>query len=189
MKETEALPSEPLRRRLAAIGIPAERHGLEELRRLLPGEPSRLDADSMAEVVIYLVGKKVLQLPPPRLEVPLGRRRCAHYSTREELVALLAPWFRDGIADNERCIWLVSTPLTSSWARQAIAGFGDLRAVADRLEIFDAGDWGDSWEREQERALAQGYSGLRVCADMKTIHERAPGPWSRQLCTHNGKSK
>lgn len=189
MNDAEALPSEPLRRKLEAIGIPAERHGLAELKRLLPGEPSRLDADSVAEVLIYLVGKKVLELPPTRLEVPWGARRCAHYATQEELVSLLVPWFRDGIGGNERCVWLVPSPLTSRWARQTIAKFGDLRGAEHRLEIVDFGDWGDSWQREQDRALAQGYSGLRVCADMSTMHDREPGRWSRELCTHNGKSK
>lgn len=174
MKEPELLPSEPLRRKLVAVGIPAERHGLEELKRLLPGEPSRLDADSIAEVVIYLVGKRVLELPPARLEVPWGERRCAHYRSHEELLRLVLPWFREGIAGNERCVWLVSTP-------PAIA--------EDRLEVIDPADWGDAWEREQERALAQGYAGLRVCADMRTLHERAPGRWSRQLCAHNGRDR
>jgi hypothetical protein len=171
MKDPGAFPSEALRRKLAAIGIPPERHALGELRRLLPGEPSRLDVDSVAEVVIYLVGKRVLEIPAGRLLVPWGERRCAHYTSPQELVSVVLPWLRDGIAANERCIWLASSPL-------AIA--------EDGLELIDPADWGNSWQREEQRTLAQGYAGLRVCADMRALHDCEPGPRSRQLCMHNG---
>ena len=172
MNDAEALPSEALRRKLAAIGIPPERHTLRELQALVPSSRG-LDVDDLAEVVIYLVGKQVLELPPTRIQVSWGQRRCAQYGTQDELISLVVPWFREGIAANERCVWLVSSP-------QAI--------TEDRLELIDPADWGDSWEREESRALAQGYSGLRVCADMRTLHERAPGRRSRQLCTHQGAS-
>jgi hypothetical protein len=65
----EDLPHEGLRRQLVAIGVPPERHGVRELLRMLPAELDgrpfdEMSADAVAEVLLYLVGKKVLSVPP-----------------------------------------------------------------------------------------------------------------------------
>jgi hypothetical protein len=70
--DTASFPREELRDRLAALGIPRERHRLDELVRMLParldGRPyDDFDADSVAEVLAYLVGKGVLEPPSAEL--------------------------------------------------------------------------------------------------------------------------
>lgn len=68
--------------------------------------------------------------------------------------------------DAERCVWLVRGP--SEKARHLIAALGDSQYSPDQLEIDDAADWVDDdarWKREESRALAQGYHGLRVCGE------------------------
>lgn len=145
-----------------------------DLVALLPARMSRrpyddLDADMVAEVLIYLVSRRLINVPSAELAgltMQWGERVCHFYRSDDELVTLLVPYFRQGLQDAERCIWLVRGP--SDKARQAIAALADSQYSPDQLEVDDAGDWADDetrWKREEGRALAQGYHGLRVCGD------------------------
>src|SRR5436190_24306448 len=66
--DTASFPREDLRSSLATLGIARERHRLGELMAMLPsridGRPYEdLDADSVAEVLVYLVTKGVIEVP------------------------------------------------------------------------------------------------------------------------------
>ena len=160
-----SLPSEELRRSLEALGIERERHRLGELIAMLParldGRPyDDFDADCVAEVLVYLVRKGVLDvatLELSGLRVEWGERLCHFYRREEELLELLGPFFRQGLARNERCVW-VAGPAASASARREIG------SLADVLEEGDC-----ALQREESRALAQGYSGLRLCGEALAV--------------------
>ena len=168
--DQDAYPRENLRRQLADVGVARERHRLRDLLPMLPvrmkGKPYEdFDADTVAEVLVYLVGRGLIAVPSAELALEWGDRVCHFYRSEKELPELLIPYFRQGLQDAERCIWLVRG--SSSKARHAIAALADSQYSPDQLEVADAEDWKDDerWKREESRALAQGYNGLRVCGD------------------------
>ena len=147
---------------------------MADLAALLPvrlsGKPyDKFDADMVAEALIYLVTRGLINVPSAELAglaMQWGDRVCHFYRSDDELVALLVPYFRQGLQDAERCIWLVRGP--SDKARQAIGALADSQYSPDQLEVDDAADWAEDdgrWKREESRALAQGYHGLRVCGE------------------------
>ena len=122
--------------------------------------------------------------------VPFGMHACHFYRDREELVAALAPYFAQGLRSRERCLWVTAPPLP---AREAVEA---LRAACDGVdEALDAGalrvvdfdQWYanpphaagtalvDRWLEEEERALAEGYEGLRITGNTSFLE---PGDWS-----------
>jgi len=182
----ESLPSEELRRELAALGVARERHRLGELIEMLParldGRPYEdFDADSVAEVLVYLVSKGVIAVPtleaaPLRLE--WGERLCHFYRSEEELLVLLGHYFRQGLERNERCVWLAGTA-ASEGARQEIASL-------EQLEVIDDAIW--IWQREEERAIAQGYNGLRICGEALRFERDAQPRRLKALSTYRSGS-
>jgi hypothetical protein len=63
----QSLPRGALRRKLVALGIPASRHRMKDLMSLLPvkldGKPYEdFDADMVAEVLVYLIGKNLISV-------------------------------------------------------------------------------------------------------------------------------
>jgi hypothetical protein len=112
--------------------------------------------------------------------VPFGMHACHFFNTRDELVAALVPYSLAGLRNNERCIWVTAPPLPQREAVQALSAAWDgtddaIRAGA--LRILDFDHFYASPERlkgrelvqvlleEEERALADGYSGLRLAGN------------------------
>lgn len=116
--------------------------------------------------------------------VPFGTHACHFYRDRDELVAALVPYFVAGLRANERCLWITASPLP---AREAL---DELRAAwpdADhaietgKLRIIDFDAWYDKigqskgsdvvqlWLDEEDRALAEGFSGLRVTGNISFL--------------------
>jgi hypothetical protein len=121
--------------------------------------------------------------------VPVGMHACHFYGNRDQLVAALVPYFAAGLANNERCLWITAPPLP---AGEAVAA---LRQASDRvdeailsgaLRVFDFDQWYtdaagvkglevvEMWLREEERALADGYSGLRISGNASFVK---PDDW------------
>jgi hypothetical protein len=117
--------------------------------------------------------------------IPFGVHMCNFYRTRDELSAALVPYFAAGLRNNERCIWIAAEPLP---ARDAVAELRRAGLEADAaieegsLTIRDYCDWyadGASlkgmdvvslWLAEEQRALAAGYSGLRITGNVTFLH-------------------
>jgi hypothetical protein len=175
--ENASLPREELRRELVALGIARERHRFADLVAMLPARLHTrpyddFNADSVAEVLVYLVGKGVLEVPSAELaglRVEWGERLCHFYRSESRLLALLTPYFQDGLAQGERCLW-IAAPGTSDGARQKITSLADSHGSPDQLEMLE--DAQISWHREEQRALAQGYRGLRVCGEALVIESQ-----------------
>jgi two-component system, sensor histidine kinase PdtaS len=117
-------------------------------------------------------------------DIPYGVHMCHFYRNREELAGALVPYFAAGLRRRERCIWVTAEPL------DALAAADRLRAAgldADRfiqsgaLVIRDYSTWyakGDElkgndvarlWLDEERKALAAGYSGLRITGNTSFV--------------------
>lgn len=116
--------------------------------------------------------------------VPFGMHACHLYRDRDELVATLAPFFAEGLRANERCLWITAPPLPAGEAVQALGLVYDRvdEAVArGALRVIDFDAWYarscglkglevvQLWLDEEERALAEGYSGLRITGNMSFL--------------------
>jgi len=120
--------------------------------------------------------------------IPFGVHACHFYSNRDELVRALVPYFVAGVNANERCLWVTAPPLPAREAVQALCASGVEDAIqAGALRILDFDDWYASsvglkgldvlqvWLDDEERALAAGYSGLRIAGNMSFLK---PVEWS-----------
>jgi PAS domain S-box-containing protein len=110
-------------------------------------------------------------------DAPWGTHFCQFYETKQDLLEILVPYFRQGLADNEFCMWVTSEPVEAGEARAALA---DAEPSLDdfvrqgRIEILDYRDWytrGGSFDAERvlqgwldklEGASARGLEGLRL---------------------------
>jgi hypothetical protein len=110
-------------------------------------------------------------------ELPWGTHFCQFYKTKKDMLDVLVPYFKAGLEDNEKCIWVTSDFLSEADASRAM-----LRKVPDaatylakgQLEIFPYTDWYlkggsfdlqrtlDMWMEKHNEALSEGYNGLRV---------------------------
>ena len=110
-------------------------------------------------------------------DVPWGTHFCQFYRTRDDLLDILVPYFREGLQNNEFCMWVTSEPLHADDARRALtAAVPDLdRRIADgQMEILDYSQWYTTgghfsadrvlqgWVDKETAALARGYGGLRL---------------------------
>ncbi len=113
--------------------------------------------------------------------IPFGMHACHFYRDRDELVAALIPYFVAGLEGNERCLWITAPPLS---AREAIQALRDKWYGADdalhtgALRILDFEHWYtdasqlvgldvvDVWLKEEERAIEEGYNGLRITGNI-----------------------
>jgi hypothetical protein len=114
-------------------------------------------------------------------DIPYGVHMCHFYASREHLAEALVPYFSAGLRNNERCIWITAEPLRAPAAKLELrkAGFDVDGAVKNgSLTVRDFSDWYaeagrlkgtevvELWLEAEQRALAQGYSGLRITGNV-----------------------
>ena len=193
MNLAHALPREPLRRQLAALGIARERHSMQSLIEMLPARVEGLDADSVAEVLVRLVGRGLIAVPAPEateLTFRWGERLFYCHRDADELLALLVPYFRQGLADGERCRWLADA--TPPHVEFAVATLTAGQYSPDQLKILRPGEWRNElafWMREEERALSEGYAGLRICGEELELSESTAPLRIKALCTCRNRAR
>jgi hypothetical protein len=75
----------------------------------------------------------------------------------------MVPYFIAGLRENERCLWITAPPLPAHEASQALRAasddFDQWYGSLGRLKGLDVIHF---WLEEEERALAEGYNGLRI---------------------------
>ena len=107
---------------------------------------------------------------------PWGTHFCNFYESRNDLLDMLLSYFKAGLEDNEFCVWVVSDPLSEREAwnalRESVPEF-DYYLSKRSIEVFDGRDWYlkggtfdsnrvmTAWNEKLDRALDQGYAGLR----------------------------
>jgi hypothetical protein len=182
--KNECYPRDSLCHQLTSLGIPRDAHDAETLSGMLPvrsngSPPDEVDADSLAEALIYLIGKKIIRVPS-RLDVLLdldaGTHVCQFYRSRDDLLEFLVSYFRKGLENGEYCVWIAAPPLTAQLGRDALARACPRFEEYERgVEFVDHADWylddagqmkaredvHQNWARKTHEALNLGYQGLR----------------------------
>jgi hypothetical protein len=109
--------------------------------------------------------------------IPFGIHLCHFYPRRQDLVDSLVPYFAAGLRNNERCLWITAPPLPASQAEaelmRALPGL-EVKIKEGQIRIIEAAEWYVSAKgmdqnedakrllQEEEKALAEGYQGLRL---------------------------
>ena len=126
--------------------------------------------------------------------IPYGLHMCHFYENRDDLAATLVPYFVAGLQKNERCIWITAEPLDARDAEGLLAHAGlKMPALASKGSLLirnhsewygtgnghgtslDAAKVAERWLEEERRALADGYTGLRITGNTSFVQ---PGDWS-----------
>jgi signal transduction histidine kinase/ActR/RegA family two-component response regulator len=108
--------------------------------------------------------------------VSWGTHICQFYRSRADLEQVLVPYFREGLASGDHCVWVASEPFGVDAARDALARVvPDLaaREARHQIQLFDHADWyarsGGSqegvlrlWQRHAQWARESGFRGLRL---------------------------
>lgn len=129
--------------------------------------------------------------------IPYGAHLCHFYWTRRQLVDTVVPFLACGLRNNERCVWLACDPLPAAQAKAALAKLvpdTDAALRDGRLTIVPAPSWygkaldmsaeamTDLWLREEEKALARGFQGLRATGNVTgDIGSLTPETWERLM--------
>jgi hypothetical protein len=122
-------PAELLRKKLVVAGIPETEHSAESLIARIPSDFNTkslegISADAIAELLLYFIAKGVVAHPiagdKALLNMPWGSQVCQFYNSKEELVKLLVPYFKQGLERNEACVWLVGD-MSAEEAKNALA--------------------------------------------------------------------
>ncbi|MBS4097398.1 MAG: PAS domain S-box protein [Sulfuricella sp.] len=94
--------------------------------------------------------------------LPWGTHFCQFYATGEDLLDTLVPYFREGLAANEFCMWVTSEPLQVAQAREALGmRVPDLdeRIARGQIEILDYRQWYTATGTFDAEAVLQGWLG------------------------------
>jgi signal transduction histidine kinase len=120
-------------------------------------------------------------------DVPWGTHFFLFHETPDDLIDACIPYFRAGLESGELCVWVIDHPLREEEVRyrlrDAISGFD--RYFDNRsIEIVRGREWymtGNEldlervtrgWKQKMERALNDGYTGLRLSADTAWLEKR-----------------
>lgn len=108
---------------------------------------------------------------------PWGTHFCSFYYSKQDMLAMLVPYFKAGLENNEFCLWITSDPVSVD---DALASLGNAIPLLDQylmsnaLEVLPHADWYlkdgvfdpnrviDGWDEKLNKALARGHVGMRV---------------------------
>jgi signal transduction histidine kinase/CheY-like chemotaxis protein/PAS domain-containing protein len=104
-------------------------------------------------------------------DLPWGTHFCQFYDTQSDLLEVLLPYFKAGLANNEYCIWVASEPFTPEEAketlRKRLRHFEEY-AHKGQIEIVPYHRWRSMGSRSGkaivallDRAVSNGFDGLR----------------------------
>jgi hypothetical protein len=130
-------------------------------------------------------------------EIRWGSHFCHFYRGKDELVDSLVPYFEAGLQNNERCLWITARPFLAEEAHEELqrrvphlAGLierGDI-VIRNFDEWYTSGskqeDVSEAWIRQETRALADGFSGLRVAGNagfLEREHRLAFSDYERKV--------
>lgn len=106
-----------------------------------------------------------------------GTHFCQFYDDRNDLAEALVPFFKAGLDNNEKCLWVTSEPFGRDDALASLrAAVPDLeqREKRGQIEIIDFQNWYlrsghldadetvDQWLGRARTAVDEGYGGLRL---------------------------
>ena len=109
-----------------------------------------------------------------------GTHSCCFYATKQDLLDLLVPYFKDGLEHNETCLWVLSDVLPIDEAKHALRkSVPNLDTYLESccIEFLPYNEWYldggvfkmsrvvEGWRKKLDGALARGRTGLRVSGD------------------------
>jgi hypothetical protein len=110
-------------------------------------------------------------------DVPWGAHFCHFYRTPQDLIDILVPYFKQGLFDNEACMWVTSEPLGIEEAkaalRLALPNLDDY-IRGGQIEFLRHDEWYTvggrfeaervlrGWAEKEKAALERGFAGLRL---------------------------
>jgi signal transduction histidine kinase len=118
--------------------------------------------------------------------IPWGTHLCQFYETPQDLLEVLLSYFKAGLENNERCVWLVARPLTTEQVRARLAEATpdlDARLARGQMEIVDSAIWYTpdglsmpetllaAWAGKVKVALSREFDGLRAAGDLSCMAE------------------
>ena len=118
---------------------------------------------------------------------PWGSHFCLFFDTKSDLLEILVPYFKAGLAHNEFCFWVLADPLNEDDARYALkqAMPASNRHLVDRhMEfmpaekcylsdgVFNLDRVKNEWGARLEGALSAGYEGIRVTGSTGWLETR-----------------
>ncbi|OEU41627.1 hypothetical protein BGV40_13935, partial [Methanosarcina sp. Ant1] len=113
-------------------------------------------------------------------DIPWGTHFCQFYQTKEDLIDILVPYFKEGLENNEFCLWITSKPLEVEEAKEVLGkAVPDIEIYLEKGQIeiilythgyVNEGVFGsekviNGWVKKLDRALASGYEGLRTAGN------------------------
>lgn len=118
---------------------------------------------------------------------------CLYYTTEEDYLNLVVPFFTQALQNNNFCMWVIlpywGVENALSALRAKIKNI-DLYIEKGQFEIlecsqwygasdtFDPGEMLDKWSRKEEDVLTKGFEGLWVCGDGSWVK---PEDWEKAL--------
>jgi hypothetical protein len=188
-------PSEALRNKLVTAGIPEAEHSLDLLAAKMPDFDGAalqgMTADTVAEVLLYLIAKGVVTLPlasdKALLDMPWGSHVCQFYDGKDDLLKMLVPYFKQGLERNEACVWLVGDLMIEE-ARAALAaavpdldrfmasGQMQIRHYSEFYTdangaVKPAGELSRDFAAMGTAVTANGYEGLRASGSVSWVND------------------
>jgi signal transduction histidine kinase len=118
---------------------------------------------------------------------PWGSHFCLFFDTKSDLLEILVPYFRAGLANNEFCFWVLADPLTEDDARRALyraIPAADRHLIDRQMEfipceecylndgVFDLDRVASEWGARLNGALSAGYDGIRVTGSTGWLQTR-----------------
>ncbi len=120
-------------------------------------------------------------------KAPWSTHFCQFYHTRDDLLDVLVPYLKTGLANNEFCVWVTSDPIDVKTATEAmgavVPGFDEILEKG-QIEIFPHTEWYmkdgyfdfnrvlGGWVEKYERAVAAGYDGIRVTGNTAWLEKK-----------------
>jgi PAS domain S-box-containing protein len=120
-------------------------------------------------------------------EVPWGTHLCQFYQSKEDLIEILVPYFKQGLENNEFCMWVTSEPLGVEDAKTALKE--KVKNLDDyirkgQIEILDYKQWYtvtgrfeadkvlEGWVEKEKQAIEKGFDGLRLTGNTSWLKKK-----------------
>ena len=120
-----------------------------------------------------------------------GTHFCLFYETQEDLLDILIPYFKAGLANHEFCLYVASEPVIAEEIERAlhetVPGFEQYLREG-QIEIVSHMNWylkdwdfnplrvRQGWLDKLDQALAMGYAGMRLAANTTWLEKQ---DWDR----------
>jgi len=120
-------------------------------------------------------------------DIPWGTHFCQFYQSRQDLIEMLVPYFKQGLEDNEFCMWVTAEPLGVDGAKAALKE--KVKNLDDyikkgQIEILDYSQWytktgkfdADTvikgWTEKEKQAVERGFDGLRLTGNTLWLEKK-----------------